>query len=137
MPVKYSCEGNNVSPALHIEHIPVGTRTLAIIVHDPDASKPGGITHWVVWNIEPASEIAEQYTGVFQGKNSEDKAVYMGPCPPSGTHHYHFRVYALDARMDVPAGITGKAGLEQAMQGHILAEGLLTGLYRKRNAEKP
>jgi Raf kinase inhibitor-like YbhB/YbcL family protein len=135
IPLKYSCEGDNVSPPLHIGNIPGGTESLAIIMHDPDADKPGGFTHWVAWNIDPVTEIPAQYTAGMQGRNSGDKTGYTGMCPPTGSHHYHFRVYALDRKLDLPAGVADKAGLEKAMQGHILAEGLLTGTYYKQHPD--
>jgi len=106
------------------------TKSLAIIVHDPDAAHPGGFTHWVAFNIDPAQDIPEGFQGGVQALNGCGKAGYTGPCPPSGTHHYHFMVYALDTKPDLPAQ-TDKAGLEKAMEGHILAAGDLVGLYKK------
>jgi len=130
IPTKYTCEGNNTSPALHIESLPAGTKSLAIIVHDPDAPMAGGFTHWVAWNIAPMSNIPENFKNGEQGLNGAGKAGYMGPCPPSGTHHYHFMVYALDAKLKLDKN-TNKVGLEKAMQGHILQQGDLIGLYKK------
>jgi Raf kinase inhibitor-like YbhB/YbcL family protein len=95
IPVKYSCEGESINPSLHIEKVPSGTKTIAIIVHDPDAPMPGGFTHWVAWNIDPQiKDIPENFKQRNQGKNGAGKTGYTGPCPPSGTHHYHFKVYA-------------------------------------------
>jgi Raf kinase inhibitor-like YbhB/YbcL family protein len=130
IPTKYTCQGASISPALHIGEFPAGTKTLAIILHDPDASRPGGFTHWVVFNIDPTADIPEGYKGGVQALNGAGKAGYVGPCPPSGVHHYHFMVYALDTRLDLSAQ-SGKAELEKAMQGHILAQGDLVGLYQK------
>jgi Raf kinase inhibitor-like YbhB/YbcL family protein len=130
IPSKYTCEGENSSPALHIEALPTGTRSLAIILHDPDAPIEGGFTHWVVWNIDPIQDIPENFKGGTQGFNSADKSGYRGPCPPSGTHHYHFRIYALDTKLELPKN-AHKDQLEKAMQGHILSEGDLVGLYKK------
>src|SRR5579863_7268392 len=122
IPTKYTCQGASVSPALHIGEFPAGTKSLAIILHDPDASRPGGFTHWVVFNIDPTADIPEGYKGGVQALNGAGKAGYIGPCPPSGVHHYHFMVYALDTRLELSAQ-SGKAELEKAMQGHILAQG--------------
>ena len=131
IPAKYSCEGEEVSPPLSITNIPTGTKSLAIILHDPDASMKGGFTHWVVWNIEPGdNNIPENFKGARQGLNGAGQAGYKGMCPPSGTHHYHFMVYALDTKLDIDAK-ADKAGLEKSMQGHIIAKGDLVGLYKK------
>jgi len=131
IPSKYSCEGAEVSPPLTVSNIPAGAKSLAIILHDPDAPVEGGFTHWVVWNIEPAnSKISENFKGADQGLNGANKPGYKGMCPPSGTHHYHFMVYALDAKLTLDKN-TNKALLEKAMQGHILAQGELVGLYKK------
>jgi Raf kinase inhibitor-like YbhB/YbcL family protein len=130
MPAKFTCEGASVNPALHTGEFPSPTKSLAIIMHDPDAAKPGGFTHWVAWNIDPTRDIPENFKGGMQGLNGDGKTGYTGPCPPSGTHHYHFMVYALDTRLEL-TGNTGKAELEKAMQGHILAQGDLVGLYKK------
>jgi hypothetical protein len=130
IPAKFTCEGASISPALHLGEFPSETQSLAIIVHDPDASHPGGFTHWVAFNIDPMRDIPEGFKGGVQGLNGGGKAGYTGPCPPSGVHHYHFMVYALDTRLDLPAQ-TDKAALEKAMQGHILALGDLVGLYKK------
>jgi Raf kinase inhibitor-like YbhB/YbcL family protein len=130
IPIKYTCEGASVSPALHIGEFPAQTKSLAIILHDPDAGRPGGFTHWVVFNIDPMADIPEGYKGGVQAMNGAHKAGYIGPCPPTGVHHYHFMVYALDTRLDL-GDQAGKAELEKAMEGHILAQGDLVGLYKK------
>lgn len=130
IPAKYSCEGEEISPPLHITGIPGGTKSLALILHDPDAAVEGGFTHWVVWNIDINGNIPENFKGAEQGLNGAKKQGYKGMCPPSGTHHYHFKVYALDSRLNIDKN-TDKAGLEKAMAGHILGEGELIGLYTK------
>ena len=130
IPAKYTCEGASTSPALHVGMYPSQTKSLAIIMHDPDAPHAGGFTHWVAWNIDPMQDIPESYKGGVQGMNGGGKAGYTGPCPPSGVHHYHFMVYALDTKLDLSAQ-AGKAELEKAMQGHIVAQGDLVGLYQK------
>jgi Raf kinase inhibitor-like YbhB/YbcL family protein len=131
IPAKYSCEGEEVNPPLLIANIPPGTKSLAIILHDPDAAVKGGFTHWVMWNIEPANnKIPENFKGAEQGLNGAGKPGYKGMCPPSGTHHYHFRVYALDTKLQLDKK-TNKTDLENGMKGHILAEDDLVGLYKK------
>jgi Raf kinase inhibitor-like YbhB/YbcL family protein len=129
IPAKYTCEGQSTSPALSISAIPQGTKTLALTLFDPDAPN-GGMVHWVMWNIDPSGTIAENTTSGVLGKNGKGDNHYTGPCPPTGIHHYHFMVYALDTRLDLPAS-TGKTELEQAIKGHVLASGELIGLYRK------
>lgn len=132
IPAKFTCQGKNVSPALKVVNIPEGTVCLAIIVHDPDATHPGGVYHWVAWNLPPKGDIPENFVGSIQGKNTSQHNGYMGMCPPTGRHHYNFRVYALDMMLHID-GNSDHSALEQAMQGHILAEGVLTGLYSKNN----
>jgi len=118
---KYTCDGDNVNPPLDFSGIPVGTKSLAVIVDDPDAPS-GTWTHWVVWNIEPnTSKIEEDSAPVnaIEGVNSYSKTSYDGPCPPSGTHHYFFKVFALDFKPNLSYS-SGAKELEEAMIGHIL-----------------
>jgi Raf kinase inhibitor-like YbhB/YbcL family protein len=129
IPSTYTCAGNNTNPELIIENIPELTISLALVVDDPDA--PGGtFDHWLMWNIPVVEVIAENSTPGVEGKNGKDKIGYTGPCPPEGIHHYHFRLYALDTKLDLPEGST-KQELLKAMDGHILALGELVGLFRK------
>jgi len=130
IPSKYTCEGKNINPPLHIANIPAGAKSLALVLHDPDAPMKGGFTHWVMWNIDVKGDIPENYNGAVQGLNSAKKIGYIGMCPPSGTHHYNFHVYALDTKLALDKS-TDKAALEKALEGHILADGELTGLYKK------
>ncbi|MGZ3776685.1 MAG: YbhB/YbcL family Raf kinase inhibitor-like protein [Mucilaginibacter sp.] len=130
IPSKFTCEGTQASPALNITGVPSGAKALALILHDPDAPMPGGFTHWVVWNIATDGNIPEDFKGAEQGFNGAKKSGYIGMCPPSGTHHYHFKVYALDTRLTIDRN-TDKAGLEKAMTGHVLGEGEIVGLYAK------
>ena len=133
MPVKYSCKGENINPPLHVRLLPPETISLAIIVEDPDA--PSGVfDHWVVWNIPPMDEIPEKLGLGVSGNNSKGKPGYTGPCPPSGTHRYAFKVYALDALLDLPAG-TGKKNLLENMKEHILAGGEVVGTFSKTALE--
>lgn len=130
IPVKYTCEGFNISPPLIIKGMPDGTQTLAIIVHDPDAPEAGGVIHWVAWNLPADGNIPENFKDGQQGLNSDHKTGYKGMCPQSGTHHYNFYVYALDTQLSLNAN-TDNLTLQKAMQGHILAQGVLTGTYTK------
>ena len=130
IPVKYSCQGAGFSPPLSVTNIPAGTKSLAIIVHDPDAPHPGGVTHWVAWNLPLNGVIPENYQGGKQGMNSDKKTGYKAICPPDGTHRYTFKVYALDEVLMTDT-TTDKPALEKAMKGHIVAHGELTGFYGK------
>jgi Raf kinase inhibitor-like YbhB/YbcL family protein len=131
IPSKYTCEGSSTNPPISVQHIPDGTKTLALTVFDPEAPS-GGMLHWIMWNIPPSDSIGENSAPGSQGKNGKGDNSYTGPCPPSGTHHYHFTVYALDTRLDLDKA-SGMAGLQDAMKGHILASGELIGLYKKSN----
>ena len=132
IPSLYTCQGGDINPALKIESIPPGTKSLALIMDDPDAPM-GTWVHWVMWNIPRIDAIKEDSvpTGAVQGLNSWPKNSYGGPCPPSGPHRYFFKLYALNTTLDLP-GNAGKQDLEKAMQGHILDKAELIGLYRKR-----
>jgi Raf kinase inhibitor-like YbhB/YbcL family protein len=131
IPRQYTCEGENFNPPLEIQDLPKGTKSLAVIMEDPDA--PNGIfDHWLVWNLSPSETIFENSRQGVAGINSFGTTGYGGPCPPSGTHRYYFHVYALDAELSLPAG-TDKATLQNAMQGHILSTGEIMGRYRKRS----
>src|SRR5688572_4136422 len=132
IPPKYTCEGRDINPPLEVSNIPEGTKTLAVIMEDPDAPR-GVFDHWIVWNISPNEAIAEQTNPGISGTNDFGKTGYGGPCPPSGVHRYFFKVYALDTKLDLLAGADKNALLE-AMSEHILAEGELMGLYQKRKA---
>ncbi len=135
IPSKYTCDGLNINPPLTIGDIPKTTQSIALVVDDPDAPK-GTFDHWIMWNIPPLAQIDEGSTPGTQGENGKKENKYTGPCPPSGTHHYHFKVYALDSMLDLPVG-TDKKALERAMKGHIIAFGELTGMYKKQlHAEK-
>ncbi len=128
IPKKYTCQGEDINPKLIIKDIPNGTKTLALIMDDPDAPM-GTWVHWVMWNIPPGN-IEENSAPGVQGVNSWGRNEYGGPCPPSGIHRYFFKVYALDTELDLPETTT-KEGLLKAMEGHILASAQLVGLYKK------
>jgi Raf kinase inhibitor-like YbhB/YbcL family protein len=133
IPPKYTCDGSDVNPHLVIDNIPSGTKSLALIVDDPDAPR-GTWVHWVVWNIGPETkEIKENAVpaGASQGMNDFRKQNYGGPCPPSGTHRYFFKLYALDEMLTLQKTTT-KADLERAMKGHILGQMEIVGLYARK-----
>jgi hypothetical protein len=130
IPTKYTCDGEGVNPPLSIEGIPKGTQSLALTVDDPDAPM-GTWDHWVVWNMLPSNEIKENAVPGVEGMNDFRKHSYGGPCPPSGTHRYFFKVYALDMRLNLNPN-SRKKDLEKAMQGHILAKGETIGRYSRK-----
>jgi Raf kinase inhibitor-like YbhB/YbcL family protein len=132
IPQKYTCDGENINPPLQISDIPKETQSLALIVDDPDAPS-GDWVHWLVWNINPKTqsigenEISEK---AIQGINDFNRQNYGGPCPPSGTHRYQFKIYALDTILDLPPS-SRKKDLEKAMENHILDKDTLIGLYER------
>ncbi len=136
IPTKYACNGDNVSPPLSWGDSLPDVKSWALIMDDPDA--PNTYVHWVVYSIPPTARSLPEAVpagtdiagGGKQGANGSGKSAYGGPCPPGGTHHYYFKLYALDTMLDLPAGAT-KSQLEQAMKGHVLAYGELIGLYSK------
>jgi Raf kinase inhibitor-like YbhB/YbcL family protein len=130
IPAKYTCDGDDVNPPLTIEGTPEETKSLVLIIDDPDASA-GTWNHWLVWDIPPATrKIRENTVPGTEGVTTSRKRAYGGPCPPSGTHRYLFRVYALDRKLNLNPNSL-KKDVEKAMEGHILAEGELLGLYRR------
>ncbi len=140
IPADYTCSGGDYSPALQWEHAPAGTRSFALIVDDPDA--PAGIfTHWMIFNIpadqtslaEKASPNGALPSGAIEGLNDFGRIGYGGPCPPPGrAHRYVFKLYALDAVLKAQTTIT-KAGLVQAMKGHILVETQMTAIFGRQH----
>jgi len=130
IPSKYTCDGDDVNPTLNIEGIPEETKSLVLIVDDPDAPM-GTWDHWIVWNIPPTNKIEENSVPGTEGLNDFRKHSYGGPCPPSGTHRYFFKVYALDTKLDLHPN-SRKKDVEKAMKEHILAKGELVGLYSRR-----
>ncbi len=142
IPVRHTCEGDDLSPPLSWFGLPAGTKSLALIVDDPDAPDPARprmtYVHWVLYGIPPtASGLAEGIrrdalpAGTREGLNDWKRAGYGGPCPPVGRHRYFFKLYALDANLG-DLGKTTKAQLLGAMTGHILAEAQLMGTYEKQ-----
>lgn len=131
IPSKYTCDGLNINPPLQISDVPAGAESLVLIVEDPDAVTKTW-THWLVWNLDPGVKlINEDFFSREEnfGTNDSGGLGYQGPCPPSGTHRYFFKVYALDKRLELPKGAK-KQDVEDAMAGHVLDEADLIGLYR-------
>jgi len=138
IPEKYTCEGNDISPQLKWDAVPGGAKSIALICDDPDAPM-GTWVHWVVYNL-PADtrELPENFPddetlpdGTRQGITDFGKTGYGGPCPPSGTHRYYFKIYALDITIDA-VSVLDKKTLLKEMQGHILAQGQLMGKYKRK-----
>ncbi len=138
IPAKYTCDGENISPPLKISDVPPGTKSLVLIMDDPDVPKsirPDGMwDHWLTWNIPPEiSEIPEgqEPSGVV-GKNTGGSFGYRGPCPPDREHRYFFKLYALDIMLDLSPETTTKNDLEAAMQSYILSQAELMGRYNRK-----
>jgi Raf kinase inhibitor-like YbhB/YbcL family protein len=137
IPRQYTCEGSDTSPPLSWSDAPAGTKSLAMIVDDPDAPDPAKpqrvYVHWVVYNIPPeTTQIGEGSgppSGAATGTNDFGKQAWGGPCPPIGRHRYFFKLYALDKTLDLKSA--KKKDLESAIQGHILAQAELMGTYQK------
>ena len=129
IPAKFTCEGKEINPCLEISGIPADAKELALIVDDPDAPA-GTFVHWVVYNIPILGLIEEDSIPGTRGVNTVNEKSYHGPCPPSGTHRYFFKIYALDEKLNLREGLS-KGGLERAMQGHIIDKAELVGLYQR------
>ncbi len=132
MPSRYTCDGEGVSPPLTISDIPENTKSLVLINDDPDA--PGATwDHWIIFNMPPDTKEIPENTEPegIAGKNSWGNTGYGGPCPPSGTHRYFFKIYALDTYLDLPES-SSKSDIENAMNDHILDKDELIGLYRRK-----
>lgn len=142
IPVRLTCDGQNISPALSWSGVPAGTRSLALIVDDPDAPDPQAPmttwVHWVLYNIPPGANALPENAavsglpiGTLQGINDWKRSTYGGPCPPLGRHRYYHKLFALDVMLPDLA-LPSKAVLERAMHGHIIAQTSLVGLYQRR-----
>ncbi len=141
IPARYTCEGADISPPLHWSHVPDGARSLVLIVDDPDAPDPGNPrmtwVHWVLYDIPPdVGGLEEGQTpaslpgNTKSGLNDWQREAYGGPCPPIGRHRYFFKLYALDKELG-DLGAPTKKDVERAMSGHVLAEAVLIGTYKK------
>ena len=138
IPPKYTCDGDDISPPLQWENLPEETKSIALISDDPDAPV-GTWVHWIIYNLpgetrELAENIPPESTmanGTKQGITDFGRIGYGGPCPPSGTHRYFFKIYALDTQLDLAAG-ANKSQLLEAMNGHVLAQGQIIGKYKRK-----
>ncbi len=133
IPPKYTCDGDNVNPELIFEGVPSGAESLVLIVDDPDAPR-GTWVHWTVWNIDPSTDsIVEDSVppGAVEGNTDFGRPGYGGPCPPSGTHRYFFKLYALDTDLDLDIA-SEASDIEAAMERHVLASAELIGLYSRQ-----
>jgi Raf kinase inhibitor-like YbhB/YbcL family protein len=132
IPSRHTCEGEDVSPPLRWANVPEDTRSLALVVDDPDA--PGGVfTHWIAWGLDPGAQgLGEGEPAPRAGRNDFGTTGYRGPCPPAGggRHRYVFRLYALDTEVALAAGAT-KGELEQAIEGHVLTTAELVGTFER------
>jgi Raf kinase inhibitor-like YbhB/YbcL family protein len=140
IPSYYTSDGEDVSPEFSWKDAPAETKSFVLVMHDPDAPRRGGFTHWVVYNIAPENghieekvPKGERVTGLgMQGKNDAGEIGYMGPAPPSGVHRYFVRLFALDTPLDLEPGATHKQ-VSAEMKGHILAQAELMGTYEKKS----
>lgn len=150
IPSKFTCDGGNINPELLIQNVPENAKSLALIVDDPDipdfVKKSLGtevFDHWLVWNIDPKTEIIKQESkppglpteagakaGSVEGKNSRGKIGYTGPCPPDGEHRYFFKLYALDAMLNLPEG-SSKSDLETEIKKYLIEKAELLGVYKR------
>src|SRR3989338_10772723 len=130
IPSSFTCMGRNIAPPLSISDVPAQTKSLSLIMDDPDAPS-GMFVHWVVWNIPPGiKELGHGIKAGIHGMTDFGRIGYGGPCPPSGKHRYYFKLYALDCMLQLSEH-AGKRELEQAMKGHILAQAQLMGTYTR------
>ena len=132
IPSHYTCDGLNVSPPLMIDDVPATAQSLTIIVYDPDAPS-GDFVHWIIWNISPINKQLSEDAFIpeaTQGTNDFGRTGWGGPCPPSGSHHYVFRLFALDTALELPNTAT-KVELRNAIEGHVLEEAQFSGNYQR------
>lgn len=133
IPEKYTCQGAGINPPIDIADVPAEAKSLVLIVDDPDATS-GTFTHWMVWNIDPATQTIEEGkvpAGAIEGNTSIGRPGYVGPCPPSGTHRYFFKLFAIDIILSIGAD-SSVDKLESEMAGHVISQGQLIGLYQKK-----
>ncbi len=137
IPAKFTCDGGSINPELQIQNIPAGTKSLALILDDPDATRGITFTHWLIWNIDPKTNIIKQESrpsNSIEGLNDAQKIGYTGPCPPAGKpHRYFFKLYALDVTLNLKSGST-KAELETAITGRIIEKTELIGIYERQSS---
>jgi len=144
IPARYTCEGENVSPPLSFSNVPQQTKSLVLIVDDPDAPDPAAPkmtwVHWMIYNIPPYVGGVEENAGspigggALEGENSWKHTAYGGPCPPIGRHRYFFKLYALDTMLP-DLHHPSETELEHAMKGHVVAHATLIGTYQKKHSD--
>lgn len=132
IPKQFTCDGGNINPPIGISNVPKETKSMVIIMEDPDA-KPLMLTHWLLWNVTP--DVKEIETGIkpvgsVEGNNDFGQSSYDGPCPPQGIHHYYFHVYALDNILSLTVDSKRK-DVDKIMTGHVIATGELMGTYKR------
>lgn len=133
IPVKYTCDGENVSPPLEFSSIPERAQSLVLVIEDPDAPAKTWI-HWLLYNIPAHTTRIEE--GIvpeqaLEGLNDFQQEAYGGPCPPSGVHHYHFKLYALDTKLDLESGAP-LSNVTNEMEGHVLSQSEIVGTYQSQ-----
>ena len=134
IPSQFTCDGSDINPEIIIQDVPKSAKSLVLIMDDPDATR-GTFVHWIMWNISPDTRKIESNSApqsAIQGLNGAKKFGYIGPCPPSGTHRYFFKLYALNKRLELDLN-TDAAGLIKAMEGNILSQAQTIGLYKRIN----
>lgn len=130
LPLKFTCDGSNTNPELMLKDVPKQAQSLALTLEDPDAPR-GTWTHWLVWNIDPTIEtIKEGESPGTSGTNDYGNKKYDGPCPPSGTHRYFFKIYALDKMLDLSPD-SKSADFYKAIEGHVIDRGELMAKYSR------
>jgi len=132
VPPKYTCSGFDINPPLEISDVPKEAKSLALIVEDPNAAV-GTWLHWIIWNIKPETTLIEENSlppEAVEGMTDFGSAGYGGPCPPAGTHHYYFKLYALDKKLDLKKN-SSRDDLEKAISGHVVDSAELIGLYKR------
>ena len=134
MPARFTYDGEDINPALEIKNLPEGTKSLALIADDPDAPMKTSV-HWVAYDNPSANYINENSVPGKQGINDSGGKKYHGPCPPSGTHRYYFKVYALSKILGLGEGVS-KEELEKAMRGSVLSSAELVGLYNREKGKR-
>lgn len=132
IPRKFTCDGGDINPELLIQNVPEEAKSLALMFYDPEAPRPGGFFHWIVWNIDPRTTVIKEESippGSLEGENNAGKIGYTGPCPPVGApHEYHFYLFALDTILDLSEGAS-RVEIDEAVRKHTIVQAELVGLY--------
>ncbi len=131
IPVKYTCDGQGATLPLQVTNMPPGTKSYTLIVHDYNATPEGGVTYWIIWNLDTTGVVPEDFRNDHESMNISKQYGYTPVCAKSGDHRYHFIFYALDTKLVIGKNTT-KASIERVMKGHILGKGEIVGIYNKR-----